>query len=81
MKDLDETYLIGLLERYPNGNIHDTVLELKSRLTSLGGETDPAMVAALTEEIRNLATLLEDELREFGRGCEDYINDNEFTVS
>lgn len=78
MTELTADYLNGLLEKYTDGGIHATALDLKAHLADLEQETDPEKKAALTETLRDLATLLEHELRDNGRGGEDYVNDGVF---
>jgi hypothetical protein len=71
-------YLNSLLEQHTEGDIRATALDLKAHLADLEQETNPEKKAALTETVRDLATLLEHELRENGRGGEDYVNDGVF---
>lgn len=78
MTELTADYLNSLLEQHTEGDIHATALDLKAHLADLEQETNPEKKAALTETVHDLATLLEHELRENGRGGEDYVNDGVF---
>lgn len=78
MTDLTHDYLDNLLEHDTGGSIRETVLAIKSLLVALDRETDADRKATMTEEIRDLKTILEHEQRDGGRGGEDYINDGEF---
>jgi hypothetical protein len=78
MTDLTRDYLDTLLEHDTDENIRETVLAIKSLLVALDSETDADRKATVTEEIRDLKTILEHEQRDGGRAGEDYINDGEF---
>ena len=78
MTELTAEYLNSLLEQHSDGGIHATALDLKAHLADLEQETDPEKKATLTETVRELATLLEHELCDKGRGGEDYVNDGVF---
>tara|TARA_R110002124_G_scaffold283145_1_gene458756 strand:+ start:4556 stop:4801 length:246 start_codon:yes stop_codon:yes gene_type:complete len=78
MTNLTKDYLHQLMERHPEGNIHDTLVELNSLLQKLDSETEPARKDALHDQIRSFAAVLEYELLEGSRSGEDYINDERF---
>lgn len=78
MADFSADHLDWLLQGHPNGGIRTSAMELKALHAELGQEKDPEKKAALTEAVRDLATVLERELYDHSRGGEDYINDGVF---
>jgi len=78
MTELTDKYLDKLLNQHTSGNIHDTVLAIKSHLATLGNVLDVAHRAALVQKVDDLKTVLEHDLLEESRSGEDFINDSVF---
>jgi hypothetical protein len=78
MNKLTEAYLDKLLEQHPDGDVRDTVMAIKTRFFALAHEVDVDRKTILMEEMHDLNTVLQHELREAGRAGEDYINDGVF---